>query len=84
MTTSSDPSIRTNDLHTGRAAADGGFITAAILSERWNMTEQTLGRMRSDGSGPAFHRIGGRILYKLADIEAFEASTRSTKTKPGE
>jgi hypothetical protein len=52
------------------------FLVEKELAERWSKSRRTLQRMRVDGSGPAFHRIGGSILYKIDDIEAFEAASR--------
>lgn len=52
------------------------FLVEQELAERWSKSSRTLQRMRVDGSGPAFHRIGGSILYKIDDIEAFEAASR--------
>lgn len=52
------------------------FLMEEELAARWGKSRRTLQRMRVDGSGPAFHRIGGSILYKIDDIEAFEAASR--------
>lgn len=52
------------------------FLLEQELAERWSKSRRTLQRMRVDGSGPAYHRIGGSILYKIEDIEAFEAASR--------
>lgn len=43
------------------------------LADRWNISERTLERWRWSGEGPAFLKMGGRVLYRLEDIEAFEA-----------
>jgi predicted site-specific integrase-resolvase len=42
------------------------------LSRRWNISHRTLERWRSIGEGPAFLKLGGRVLYRREDIEAFE------------
>ncbi len=52
------------------------FLTEQELAVRWNKTRRTIQRMRSDGGGPAYHRIRGSILYKFEDIEAYEAASR--------
>jgi len=36
------------------------------------MSKRSLYRMRSEGTGPPYIKIGVSILYKLADIEAYE------------
>ena len=45
------------------------------LAQRWRMSEATLERWRSDGKGPVFLKILGRVLYRLEDIEAFEVAS---------
>lgn len=54
------------------------------LANRWNISPRTLERWRWTGEGPAYVKIGGRVVYRLEDIEAFEASRRcsSTADKP--
>ena len=44
------------------------------LARRWGISHRTLERWRYSGQGPAFLKLGGRVLYRLADIEAFEQS----------
>ena len=39
---------------------------------RWNISPRTLERWRWSGEGPCFIKIGGRVLYRLKDIEAYE------------
>jgi hypothetical protein len=43
------------------------------LSRRWSISPRTLERWRWLGQGPVHLKIGGRVLYRLEDIEAFEA-----------
>ena len=42
------------------------------LANRWNLSEACLERWRVTGIGPIFLKLGGRIRYRLEDIEAFE------------
>lgn len=42
------------------------------LAERWGISPKTLERWRWLGQGPKFLKLGGRIAYRLEDIEAFE------------
>ena len=44
------------------------------LARRWGISHRTLERWRYNGQGPAFLKLGGRVLYRLADVEAFEQS----------
>jgi hypothetical protein len=43
------------------------------LARRWKISERTLERWRWLGQGPRFMKLGGRVAYRLEDIEAFEA-----------
>jgi len=43
------------------------------LAERWALSPYTLERWRHQGLGPVFLKINGRVVYRLADIEAYEA-----------
>jgi hypothetical protein len=43
------------------------------LSRRWSISPRTLERWRWLKQGPSYLRLGGRIAYRLEDIEAFEA-----------
>jgi len=43
--------------------------------------EVSLERWRSEGIGPKFLKLPGRVLYRQIDIEAFEESCLSTSTK---
>lgn len=52
------------------------------LADRWDVSEATLERWRSEGIGPIFLKLKGRVLYRLEDIEVFEAESlrKSTST----
>ena len=47
-------------------------LTQRELAERWSKSEATIERYRSDGVGPAYLKIGGKVLYRQGDIEQFE------------
>ena len=55
------------------------------LAARWNISHRTLERWRWTGEGPRFVKLGGRVVYRLEDIEEYEreqirASTADTAT----
>jgi predicted site-specific integrase-resolvase len=57
------------------------------LAARWNISHRTLERWRWTGEGPCYVKIGGRVVYREEDIEAFEAtqlraSTAEAPSKP--
>ena len=43
------------------------------LSRRWSLSPRTLERWRWLGEGPPYLKIGGRVVYRMEDIEAYEA-----------
>jgi hypothetical protein len=52
------------------------------LSRRWSLSPRTLERWRWLGQGPQYLKVGGRVVYRLADIEAFEAARARIPTPP--
>jgi hypothetical protein len=53
------------------------------LAERWRISPRTLEQWRWQGRGPRYLKIGGRVVYRLSDVEAFElASVHATTMGP--
>ena len=52
------------------------------LAARWTISPRTLERWRFTGEGPQFMKIGGRVAYRLEDVEAYEAE-QSRQATPG-
>jgi len=54
------------------------------LAARWNISHRTLERWRWSGEGPRYIKIGGRVVYRLEDVEEFEATQlrESTADQP--
>ena len=50
------------------------------LADRWDVSEATLERWRSEGIGPVFLKLQGRVLYRLEDVEAFESDSLRKST----
>lgn len=48
-------------------------LTQQDVARRWRISPRTLERWRWQGEGPRFLKIGGRVVYRLQDVEAFEA-----------
>ena len=53
------------------------------LSRRWTISPRTLERWRWLNEGPAYLKIGGRVAYRLEDVEAYEAAQMRTTNLPG-
>jgi len=56
------------------------FLKQRDLAARWHMSPRTLERWRWSGKGPAFVKLGGRVVYRLEVIETFEAEGNRTIT----
>ncbi|MBO6886162.1 MAG: helix-turn-helix domain-containing protein [Marivita sp.] len=50
------------------------------LAARLKISPRTLERWRWTGEGPAFLKIGGRVIYRLEDVEAYENCRRCEST----
>jgi predicted site-specific integrase-resolvase len=55
-------------------------LSQTELAARWNISHRTLERWRWTGEGPQFIKLGGRVVYRLEDIEAYEAGKLRTST----
>jgi hypothetical protein len=50
------------------------------LSRRWTISPRTLERWRWLQQGPQYMKIGGRVVYRLDDVESFEmAQTKNDR-----
>ncbi len=52
----------------------GSFLTPSEVSARYggNITERTLANWRSQGSGPEYTKIGGKIMYPVFKLVEWE------------
>jgi hypothetical protein len=80
MQSASAAQCRPLSLLTATPAADsrasGCHLNQIDLSRRWRISPRTLERWRWLHQGPAFMKIGGRVVYRMADIEAYEVAQR--------
>ncbi len=51
---------------------DRRCISQNELAKRWQVSEATLVRWRSQRKGPQFLRLGGQMRYRLVDVESYE------------
>ena len=47
------------------------------LAARWKISHRTLERWRWAQEGPRYLKIGGRVVYRASDVEAFEREVQS-------
>lgn len=50
------------------------FITEANLARRWHHSVRSIQRWRAAGRMPPHTTIGRRVVYRLADVEAYETA----------
>lgn len=56
----------------GRIVASvGDYMTEREVVERTTLSQRTLQRYRSAGGGPTWSRLGRRVVYRWADVEAW-------------
>lgn len=56
-------------------------FTDQELSEYWGLSANTLQKWRSLGKGPAYLKLGGRIIYRKEDIEEYERARKFLSPK---
>lgn len=48
-------------------------LSQVELARRWKLSPRTLERWRWQRLGPAYLKLGGRVAYRIQDVEEFEA-----------
>jgi DNA-binding transcriptional MerR regulator len=56
------------------------LVTTRQLAETLGITPQTLRKWRWSGFGPSFIRLGGRVVYDPADVDAWLSARRHRST----
>lgn len=56
------------------------YIDADNAAKRLGLSKSTLAKMRVYGTGPAYSKLGRRVVYTVADLDAWVASKRFTST----
>jgi len=49
-------------------------------AERIGLSAKTLSNWRSSGGGPAFYKLGGRVVYDDDEVDSWLAQRRRTST----
>lgn len=59
------------------------YIDERELACRTTLAPRTLQLMRRNGGGPPFAKLGGRVVYKWADVERWiQERTRCSPARP--
>ena len=62
---------------------DALYIDERELARRTTLAPRTLQLMRRNGGGPPFAKLGGRVVYKWADVERWiQERTRCSLASP--
>ena len=59
---------------------ENNYLSTHQAARLLGLSAKTLARYRVAGSGPVFHRFGGRIRYLREDLQAWAASRRRAST----
>ncbi|QTI81734.1 DNA-binding protein (plasmid) [Roseomonas marmotae] len=60
-------------------------MTPAQLAERWGeaITVETLNNWRFKGQGPAYMKLGGRVIYPLEKVKEYEQTLFNSQQQKG-
>lgn len=53
------------------------YLQQDELASRWRISPRTLERWRWRKTGPSYTKIGGRVVYAVEDVEAYERRRRA-------
>lgn len=68
----------------GAESAGSILLTVEEAAQRMRLSTSYLNKLRVFGSGPAFHKIGRRVMYRPADLHDWIANRRFTSTSEAE
>jgi hypothetical protein len=66
--------LTANDASTESQRLPIRHLNQLELSRRWRVSTRTLERWRWLRQGPRYLKVGGRVIYRLEDIEAYEVA----------
>lgn len=61
----------------GDKVLSAAFLQQRELASRWGISPRTLEGWRLRKTGPTYIKIGAKVIYALADIEAYERRRRA-------
>lgn len=56
------------------------FVRTPEAARLLDLSPRTLEKHRCDGTGPIYHKLGGRVVYAIADLEAWIAASARQST----
>jgi hypothetical protein len=73
-----------NDGSASGVPATTRHLNQTELAGRWRVSERTLERWRWRKIGPSYLKVGGRVVYRLVDVLAFEKARLLGPTRPAD
>lgn len=59
------------------------FVRTPEAARLLDLSPRTLEKHRCDGTGPIYHKLGGRVVYAVADLQAWIESSARQSTSEG-
>jgi hypothetical protein len=60
------------------------YLRTSEAARYLSLSPRTLEKHRTYGTGPAYRKIGGRVIYAVADLKAWaDIGTRKSTSDPG-
>jgi hypothetical protein len=60
------------------------YIPTAEAAKALNLSRRTLEKMRLQGRGPVYRKLGSRVVYAMEDLTAWaDANLRRSTSDPG-
>ncbi|BCH21610.1 helix-turn-helix transcriptional regulator [Mesorhizobium sp. L-8-3] len=56
------------------------FVRTPEAARLLDLSPRTLEKHRCDGTGPIFHKLGGRVVYAVSDLHAWVAASARRST----
>lgn len=67
-------------MRSAHAALPPRFLRTKEAAEFLSLSARTLEKHRTYGTGPAYRKLGGRVVYSIEDLEAWAARGAMTST----
>jgi hypothetical protein len=65
-------------------ATSSRYLRTAEAARHLSLSPRTLEKHRTYGTGPAYRKIGGRVVYAVADLNAWaDVGIRTSTSDPG-
>jgi len=72
-------------MHDRTSAAAPHYLHTRAAGDFLGLSPRTLEKFRVTGGGPAYRKLGRRVVYAAADLERWaEARTRTSTSDPGQ